>query len=53
MRRKNTKVAEIVLIIAVILFVILTVITYKNLSILSEGMADAPAIETTTEVIGG
>ncbi len=53
MRKRNTKVAEIILIIAVILFIIFTAITYKNLFILSEGMSTSPGVETTTETIGG
>lgn len=47
MNKKNKKVAEIVLIIAIILFIIMAGITYKNLSILSEGLSQ---IETTTEM---
>lgn len=48
--RKNTKVAEIILIIAVILFAILVAFNMKTLKVLSDGMADT-AVETTT-VIG-
>ena len=51
--KRNTKVAEIILIIAVILFIVFTAITYKNLSVFSTGMNTSPDVETTTEIIGG
>ncbi len=47
-KKKNLKIAEIVLVIALVLFVIFAGITYKNLSILSENMAQINATETTT-----
>ncbi len=52
-RGKNTKAAEIALVVILIVFLILVAVTYKNLSILSEGMNTAPAeqaVETTTEI---
>lgn len=49
---KNTKAAEIALVVILIIFVILVAVTYKNLSILSEGMNNIPneQIETTTQL---
>lgn len=50
-RNKSTKAAEIAIVVILIIFAVLVAITYKNLSILSEGMNNAPAqqtIETTT-----
>ncbi len=46
--KKNVKIAEIVLVIALVLFVIFAGITYRNLSILSENMAQISTAETTT-----
>lgn len=51
MKKRNTKVAEIMLIVAFIIFIILVSITYKNLAILSEGMSTAPDVELTTEIV--
>ncbi len=51
--KKNTRPAEIAIIIILIIFIILVSITYKNLSILAEGMSNLPAeelTETTTEL---
>ena len=48
MSNKNRKVAEIVLVIAIILFIILAGITYRNLSILQEGLNVQQNTETTT-----
>lgn len=48
MKRKNTKVVEIILVIALALFIIFACITYKNLSVLSEGL-NQNAAEVTTE----
>lgn len=50
MERKNIKVVEIILIIAIILFAVFNIINYRNLAALSEGMANAPQTEVTTEV---
>ena len=46
-RNKNTRAAEIAIVVILIIFAIFVAITYKNLSILSEGMS-TPA-ETATE----
>lgn len=48
MSNKNRKIAEIVLVIAIILFIIMASITYKNLSILQEGLNAQQTTETTT-----
>lgn len=49
---KNTKAAEIAIVVILIIFVILVAVTYKNLSILSEGMNNISneQIETTTQL---
>lgn len=52
MRKSNIKTAEILLIVVLVIFIILVGVTYKNLAILSEGMSTAPAVETTTEIVG-
>lgn len=52
MEKRNTKVAEILLVVFFIIFIILVSITYKNLAVLSEGMNAAPAVEVTTEIVG-
>lgn len=49
MKNKNVKVAECILIIAIILFIVFAAVTYRNLGLLSEGMSNA-AVETTTVV---
>lgn len=48
MNKKNVKIAEIILIIALVLFAVFTCITYRNLSILSQNMSDTTVTETTT-----
>lgn len=52
MEKRNTKVAEILLVVFFIIFIILVSITYKNLAVLSEGMSTVPAVEVTTEIVG-
>ncbi|MDO4300411.1 MAG: hypothetical protein Q4D26_03345 [Clostridia bacterium] len=47
MKSKNIKAAEWILIIAIILFIVFTVVTYRNLGLLQEGMSNSDT-ETTT-----
>lgn len=49
MKCKNVKIAEYILIIAIILFIVFAAVTYRNLNLLSEGMSNADT-ETTTVV---
>lgn len=52
MKGKNIKIAEIILVIALVLFIIFACITYKNLSVLSQGLnqnAEEMTIEITSQ----
>ncbi len=51
MKKKNTRWAEIALVVVFIIFIILVGITYRNLSLLSQGMSQVPAVEETTEIV--